>query len=52
MFEAYARTKGTDEWRPVTYCGQPFHAGREILLQMLAAMRFNFARIEYEVRPA
>ena len=47
--QAFAREVGTEEWRPVTLYGKPYHANKIDLDNMVAVKRLRFPTKEYKV---
>lgn len=51
MYQCYARYKGTEDWRAVTFGGQPYIAASLAGFEdMVTIMRQVFPTIEYEIR--
>jgi len=49
MSQAFARVRGTEDWRPVTWSGRQYKAPTEVLEGLLVAMRSAFPNLEYRI---
>lgn len=49
MYQAFVRSKGTDEWHPVTFGGEHFIATGGQMWAYVEQMRLVFTNNEYKV---